>query len=188
MRVLTKLRIDEVSSVDRGAGEGARVLLMKRDQGEKAMSRTEQLQSMVKDFGIVKIAKFIVTEGTNATLSEAEFTKLVHDYAQADRKQGETPQQAFTRTFTADTDEGWTLRKAHAVVKSFPQVMSVEPTQVGGEAALNVNDPTDAYDQLVALAEKQRALAPSMTIEQAFARVYAENPGLAARERLQNRP
>jgi hypothetical protein len=29
-RILTKLRIDEVSSVDRGAGEGVRVVLMKR--------------------------------------------------------------------------------------------------------------------------------------------------------------
>ncbi len=34
-KVLTKLRIDEVSCVDKGAGEGTRVVLWKRDGGER---------------------------------------------------------------------------------------------------------------------------------------------------------
>lgn len=33
-RILTKLRIDEVSSVDKGAGAGVKIVLMKRDQGD----------------------------------------------------------------------------------------------------------------------------------------------------------
>jgi hypothetical protein len=33
-KILTKLRIDEISSVDRGAGEGCRIVLYKRDDGE----------------------------------------------------------------------------------------------------------------------------------------------------------
>jgi hypothetical protein len=32
-RILTKLRIDEVSAVDRGAGDGVKIVLMKRDDG-----------------------------------------------------------------------------------------------------------------------------------------------------------
>jgi hypothetical protein len=33
-RKLTRLRIDEVSSVDKGAGEGVKIILMKRDNGD----------------------------------------------------------------------------------------------------------------------------------------------------------
>src|SRR6516165_1355671 len=33
-RVLTRLRIDEVSAVDKGAGKGVKVVLMKRDQDD----------------------------------------------------------------------------------------------------------------------------------------------------------
>jgi hypothetical protein len=35
-RLLTNLRIDEISSVDAGAGEGVRVMLMKRDRDRAA--------------------------------------------------------------------------------------------------------------------------------------------------------
>jgi hypothetical protein len=68
--------------------------------------------------------------------------------------------------------------------------MSLEPLQVGGEDAQDVNDGSKAYEQLMELAEKQRRLSPTLTIAQAFARVYAEqqNADLAARERLRNRP
>jgi hypothetical protein len=33
-RILTKLKIKEVSSVDKGAGEGVKIVLLKRDDGE----------------------------------------------------------------------------------------------------------------------------------------------------------
>ena len=36
---LTKLRIDEISSVDRGANEGAQIILMKRDNGDVILQR-----------------------------------------------------------------------------------------------------------------------------------------------------
>jgi hypothetical protein len=37
-KILTRLRIDEVSSVDRGAGEGVKIMLMKRQGKDKPMS------------------------------------------------------------------------------------------------------------------------------------------------------
>jgi hypothetical protein len=33
-KVLTKLRIDEISSVDRGAGDGCKIVLYKRDDSD----------------------------------------------------------------------------------------------------------------------------------------------------------
>jgi hypothetical protein len=77
------------------------------------------------------------------------------------------------------------FRTAVQIAKGYPVA---EPTQVGGAAALDVNDGKDAYAQLKELAEALRQRAPELTLEGAFARAYAENPQLAAKERLQNRP
>lgn len=243
--IMHKFKLLEISGVDRPAQEGAKVVIMKRDDTgadgadvialpawsklneladaiciadptltkqaaldwllhskhgralfrlhkneEPTMSRTEQqLQSLAKDFGVVKIAKFIVSEGNGENgmaFSEAEFTKMVHTHAQADRRSGETPDQAFARCFGADTAEGVALRKAHAIIKNFPATMVTKPVQVGGTGDIS----NDALAQLNKLAEEQRRRSPELTIEQAFARVYAaqENVDLVARERLQNRP
>lgn len=47
VKKLTKLRIDEVSSVDRGAGEGCRILLFKRD--DESPNDDDDSQSTVAD-------------------------------------------------------------------------------------------------------------------------------------------
>src|SRR4249919_3357814 len=38
-KILTKLRIDEISSVNRGAGEGCRIVLYKRDGGKPMVGK-----------------------------------------------------------------------------------------------------------------------------------------------------
>lgn len=50
-KVLTNLRIDEVSSVDRGAGEGVKILLMKRDTKRKAMGSIGEMFSKLFSSG-----------------------------------------------------------------------------------------------------------------------------------------
>jgi hypothetical protein len=151
-------------------------------------SRVEKLADLAK-MGAPAVAKAIVDAGIPG-LAETEFTKIVHDHAQRDRREGESPDQAFARVFSANTDESRTIRRAHAMTKRFPNTMVTKPVQVGGAAATAVDDPTDALAQLQRLAEEQRRLSPTLTIEQAFARVYAatENVELVNRERLQNRP
>jgi hypothetical protein len=47
---------------------------------------------------------------------------------------------------------------------------------------------TQALDQIYELVAMQRAADPELTEAGAFARVYADNPKLAAQERLENRP
>ena len=42
VRVLRNLQISDVSSVDRGAGRGVKVILTKRDQGEDTMAKRMQ--------------------------------------------------------------------------------------------------------------------------------------------------
>jgi hypothetical protein len=132
-RLLRRLKIDEVSSVDNGAGEGAKIVIMKRIGGsepheERSMPRAEEP-------GVIYVAKRVVSENKSYSITEAEFTKLIHDHVQGERREGESPEQAFARCFTADTDEGRLIRKAHAVIKNFPQMASLEPLVVGGAAA-----------------------------------------------------
>jgi len=188
-RILTKLRIDEVSSVDHGAGEGVKIMLMKRDDNSSRHQahQIEKGQAMT-GFNVVKIAKSIVDDG-EAPLTEHELTKMISDFAQHDRRSGETGAQAFARVFSADTDEGSLFRKAVAIAKTLP-LMITEPVQVGGAAAQDVDDPTDALAHLQKLADEQRRRAPEFTKEQAFAKVYSDpnNAPLVAKERRQNRP
>jgi hypothetical protein len=159
------------------------------------MNRSDQLRSIAKDFGVVKLAKFIVDDGPHG-ISEIEFTKMVSDEAQLHKLAGESSEKAFSRYFENNID----IRKAWQITKSTPvqtvdymsikpvngprnpDYMSIEPTMVGGEDAMDVNtDKSKAYDKLVAMADEQRRRSPELTVAQAFARVFEANPELAAR-------
>jgi hypothetical protein len=90
-------------------------------------------------------------------------------------------EQCFSRVFSADTAEGKLFRKAVAVAKqSGLPPFEITPVAVGGPD-VDVNDAEKAYTQLQRLAEQQRARSPDLTSEQAFARVFRDNPALAAR-------
>jgi hypothetical protein len=121
----------------------------------------------------------VLAVGESYGIDEHEFTKLVTEHAQREHP-GLTPEQAFVKVFTAQTEQGALLRKAHAVTKD---LMSLEPVFVGGEDARDVNSATKAYEQLMRMAEDQRARAPWKSISQAFADVFqdAKNAELAAK-------
>lgn len=197
-RKLTRLRIDEVSSVDRGAGEGVNVVLMKRDDAKALQtrkdnppmpSRVEQLTAIAKQHGLMRFAKFITEEGASG-ITEHEFTALVAEDAKRSKRAGESDDAAFARVFGAEGPDGVVLRKAHAVVKaaSFPQMMDIVPTQVGGADATDVDDATKAYEQVVALAAEMRAKSPELTTAQAFARVMQDPANRELANRAHRRP
>jgi hypothetical protein len=54
-KLLTNLRIDEISSVDRGAGEGVKIMLMKRDD---ETSRRPNFRELFKDLNNSALLKF----------------------------------------------------------------------------------------------------------------------------------
>jgi len=69
-------------------------------------------------------------------------------------------------------------------VKSYPNLLNIEPTMVGGSEAFDVNnDSSEAYQKLVDMAEEQRRRTPTLTAAQAFARVFEDpdNATLAAK-------
>src|ERR1700730_14653429 len=49
-RILTKLRIDEVSAVDRGAGDGVKIVLMKRDDTPRSKPHVERHARRLRKF------------------------------------------------------------------------------------------------------------------------------------------
>jgi hypothetical protein len=122
VRVLRDLRIDEISSVDKGAGEGCRVVLYKRDDSEASgqSSSTDKRNSeakMAADHFIEVCKKLGDGDPSIIAPSEHELTAHIQKYASDNRRAGESPAAAFNRIFNAQDDEGLALRKAVQVAK-----------------------------------------------------------------------
>jgi hypothetical protein len=109
-KVLTRLRIDEISAVDRAANGGARITLFKRDRATKKVS------DMVDRF--VEVCKKLGDgDPTIIGPSERELFEHIQKYASDHRRPGESAASAFNRVFNAQDDDGLALRKAVQVAK-----------------------------------------------------------------------
>ena len=257
-KLLTKLKITEVSAVDRAANEGAKILIMTRADhrsrvqqifdaalkkvapevedaaatpttnaasdrissladlvvegtggaidraaaigwllhtaaGQSLVLRTSKnhqtnsnekeqpvlIQTVLKQYGLISVAKSMINEQISFGLSEHEFTALIADYAKTTKRADESDAAAFEREFTSNE----ILRKAYAVVKD-AQLASLQATQVGANAALATDpDFSAAMLQLQNMAEKLRQEAPYLSVSQAFSRVFQDpqNSQLAAK-------
>jgi hypothetical protein len=150
------------------------------------VDKMQTLEAFVKqrDGNMLAICKHVV-DGGDVKLTEAQFTKLATDAAQL-AYPNDRPDKAFVKYFEAHQ----VVREAHRVVKGLALIL---PLQIGGQAAVDAadSDPEDALGQIMQIVEAQRARDPEMaklSKEQAFAKIYAAHPELAARERAQNRP
>jgi hypothetical protein len=202
---LKNLRIDEVSSVDRGANEHAQIMLMKREypdfgaeldaaleevrkwgededvavtvekiedvavervQFQKSESNTMDISSQT----ILAIAKNSVNGATNPhprSVYHAEITKR----AEAIRKAGESPQQAYAR-FVKDDPDGRTLIRAHFLAKSDVPVAAIDKPQMDPHAAEAKHCPS--YGILQQHAKDLQAANPKLSDQQAFSQVYSD--------------
>jgi hypothetical protein len=146
---------------------------------ERPMDRATGLRHIAKRYGLARVCKMIVMENSSHGITEHELTELIDKEAQTTRKAGERPEAAFARFYSAP--ENVELRKAIQIAKSFPRLLDLEPTQVGGRDATGVNDASEAYDKLTAMADELRRRTPELSPSQAFARTFEANPDLAAR-------
>ena len=156
---------------------------MKR-KDTKPVDKMQTLETFVKsnDGGMLSICKHI-TNGGDVSLTEANFTKLAILAAKRDKFPDLLgDDRAFSKYF----HQHEIVRKAHAIIKAYPQMVTIMPVVTGNNSV--DDDDLDALAQLQALAEEQRKRSPTLTFEQSFAKVYAANPELARRERAQNRP
>ena len=92
---LRNLRIDEISSVDKGAGLGVEVVLLK-NQRREAISVIAKAMTM-PERDLIPFAK---TDG----IDKPTLSQLIADKAEALRKDGETREQAFVRYITANSE------------------------------------------------------------------------------------
>jgi hypothetical protein len=136
-------------------------------------AKSHSLDNIVKRHGFVALAKSI--NAGAVTLTEMEYTQaLVDDCA----RRG----VSFEKVFCDNTSEGIEIRKGRercrdtAFAKAGAGLMPIAPTQTNSLAAARDvdSDEPDAYQKLVAMAEKMRAAAGgSMTLAQAFERTYS---------------
>jgi hypothetical protein len=147
------------------------------DKKEKAMD----WQKIVKDHGFETVVKMVAEDSDARGLGEAELTALATEHAQK-----AYPNLSADRAFARLHSESLDLRKALTVAKLAPA--NIMPSFVGGQEARDVDNPKSALNQLNRLVAEQRERFPQMSEAQVFARVYANNPELAKREREENTP
>jgi hypothetical protein len=110
---------------------------------------------------VVVISKHIIDNGASG-ISEHEFSQMIMGHAKLNKRANESDTAAFARIFSAP--ENIELRKAHAITQSsFPNMMDTTPVTVETGSTLVSDDSAKAYEQLMALAEKQHR-----TFEQVF--------------------
>lgn len=144
-------------------------------------SHFELMTKAVRQFGLSAFAKSVANGDVHCT--ESAYSALVK--AESDRTA-----VPFSKLLAEPAvSEGWRAARDAAWIKAGrQQQMPTKPTY-SDETAAAVNDGGDAYNQLVAMAEKMHAAAPGRTVAQHFSAIY-QDPKFrdkAARERAQAR-
>jgi hypothetical protein len=143
------------------------------DRKDSAMNRTEALTRIVrKAGGLGLLCQKIVKRG-RSDVTEAELTGMITETAKHEHPDL-TSEAAFVRLYTGNE----LLRRALQVAKAAPVL---EPEQVGGDDATDVNDPAKALAQLRRMIDELRRRAHNLTESEAWSRVVRENPRLAKR-------
>lgn len=176
-KILTRLRIDEVSSVDRGAGEGVKILLMKRNSDKReAMSTESKLSKMFSKLFGGGDNNDIVIDKSVESLAES-ISSILADDKVAD------PAAEMTKTFEQFGDYlKSTLTAGPAVAKKEGSDMDLKvlakalglaetATEADVSAAMlkNINDQASTASEVKKLAsELKLAKAEFTTPELAF--------------------
>src|SRR5262249_50826465 len=101
-------------------------------------------------------SKAIVDDDKAYGINEHQLTNLVIEAAKLVNPDL-TDAQAFTKMFTAQDEAGVVLRKAFSVVKAAGAApyFDLKPQFVGGEDALDVDDPSEAIRQLTEIGRQK---------------------------------
>ena len=134
----------------------------------------DSFEKMVKDRGIVAVAKAMVAEDRSFGLTETEFVTLATEDA-VRKFPNKSPAAAFSQLFTDHGADGLTIRRAHRVVRD---------EQLGTVYAKADRSEGTAYNELMAKAAEYRSAHPELSISQAFEKIYTApaNIALAKRE------
>ena len=137
-----------------------------------SMSTTpeEKLSDLVKRAGITAVAAQIVKADSAFSIDEHTLTQLTIEHAKREHPQL-TDAQAFAKVYSAQDEGGVILRKAFNVVKAAGAApyFDLKPQFVGGEDALDVDDPSKAIAQLTEIGrQKWPTASEAQQFENAF--------------------
>jgi hypothetical protein len=99
-KLLKGLEIISVDSVDKGAGEGCRVLLMKRDNTQRVTQMGDVIESLIETVKKSSDEKILELCATDA-VSKPVLGQFIDHLAEAQRRYKESSQQAFARFVSA---------------------------------------------------------------------------------------
>jgi len=160
--LLRDLTIEEISSVDKGANPGARVLLTKRHAKEGD-------QSMPSSTIVIKNAEAVVAYGIPPAFPKSYYIGEIQKRASEIRAAGDSDAKAFTKAITDDTI-GRTLFKASKSA-SGPEI---EPDEVQDDVKpTQFSDYGPAHAELEMHARDHLLRHPNKTIEQARSAAYS---------------
>jgi hypothetical protein len=192
-RKLTKLKITEVSSCDRAANPGARVVLMKRDPvaavlprpedryakprgrmniwelQEEARRGTKQEKKLVKN--LVDIAKRVVAGERIVAHTKDDYYKALEKGGAAIRKHDPALTEAQGFAKFAESEDGKLLMKAMKLASLPPMANGASREPMMSIAPI---DATSAYEAMMRQARELMRRTPGMTEARAFAEVYSD--------------
>jgi hypothetical protein len=143
-------------------------------------SHSEFVQSVVKQYGIVALAKSMVQDQKSYGLDEPTFTRLATEHAQRIYS-NDRPDVAFSKFYQSEES----VRRACQIAKSMPFVADLTPLVVGGDPTQNVDNPAEAIEQLKQLG---RDRWPSARASDQFERALTDPANAALARRAVPRP
>jgi hypothetical protein len=152
---------------------------MHKTEKELPMDKIEPLRDVVKQRGLIAVAKSIVAEQRSYGITEHEFVELATEYAKAQHPEL-SGAQAFAKLY--QVPEVW---RACEVLKSMPFVADLSPLVVGGETAQAVDDPSEAIAQLKQLGARKW---PTATEAQQFANAFTDPVNATLAQKAHRRP
>jgi hypothetical protein len=153
------------------------------EQTEKDDPPMDSILQIMKSGGIGPTCAAIIQKGAT-TISEHALVDAATAVA-AERHPELSPAQAFSKVFTAATDEARVLRQAIDMAKAMPFVADLTPVMVGGAAAGDLSDESEAIAQLQQIG---RDRWPTATEAQQFARAMTDPKNAVLTAKAHRRP
>jgi hypothetical protein len=142
-------------------------------------SHTELVRDVVKQYGILALAKSMVQDQKSYGLDEHTFTQLATEHAQG-LYPSDRPDVAFSKLYQSEES----IRRACNFAKSMPFVADLTPLVVGTPAAMHdAVDDTESSKAYAQLKELGARKWPTASAAQQFANAFTDpvNKELAAR-------
>jgi hypothetical protein len=169
------------------SGQALLARMSKAAEPAKDHPPMDSVHSIMKAGGIAATCAAIVAKGTT-TISEHELVEAATKVA-AERHPELTEAQAFSKIYTAGTEEARVLQNAIAIAKSMPFVADLTPLVVGTPAAMHeAVDDTEQSEALAQLKELGARKWPTASEAQQFANAFTDPANATLSQKAHRRP